>query len=89
MIVSLTNFDSFKPRAVHKEVSRLTVDRGEMQKKKSLKTKLSQFNDKKFYFSNRVTTLPLYHPILKDQAKYKKEWVKKLEGILGMKKRHC
>ena len=35
MIVSLTNFDSFKPRAVHKEVSRLTVDRGEMQKKRN------------------------------------------------------
>lgn len=39
MIVSLTNFGSFKPRAVHKEVSRLTVDRGEMQKKEIIKHK--------------------------------------------------
>ena len=65
-IVSLTNFDYFKKKtAEYKEVFRLPVDHGQMQKKTSLKTRLSQFNDKRFYFSNGVT-LPLHHPLLKD-----------------------
>ena len=39
-IVLLTNFDYFeKPPADYKEVARLTVDQGEIQKKTLLKTK--------------------------------------------------
>ena len=65
-IISLTNFDYFqKPPAEYKEVARLTVDKDEMQKKTLLKTKFSQFNDKRFYFSNGVISLPLFHPLLK------------------------
>ena len=55
-IVSLTNFDYFqKPRAEYKEVARLTLGKGKMQKKTTLKTKCSQFNDKRLYFSNLTT----------------------------------
>ena len=55
-IVSLANFDYFqKPPAEYKEVARLTLDKGKMQKKTSLKTKCSQFNDKRFYFSDLTT----------------------------------
>ena len=72
-IVPLTNFYFFKkPPAEYKEVSRLTVNKGEMQKKTSLKTKFFQFNNKRFYFSNGITSLPLYHPLLKEKAEYKK-----------------
>ena len=72
-IVSLTNFDYFeKLPANYKEVAKLTVDQGAMQKKTSLKTRFSQFNDKRFYFSNGVTSLLLFYPLLKDQAEYKK-----------------
>ena len=63
----------------YKEVARLTVDQGEMQKKTLLKTKFSQFNDKRFYFSNGATSLPLFHPLLKDQAEYKKSKGQKIE----------
>ena len=44
-----------------------------MQKETSLKSKFSQFNDKRFYFSNGVTSLRLFHSLLKDQAEYKKK----------------
>ena len=63
-IVSLTNFDFFeKPPAEYKEVSSLTVDRGKMQKETLLKTKFFQFNDKKFYFFDGITSLPVSHPL--------------------------
>ena len=80
-IVSITNLDHFqKPAAEHKEVGRLTVNRGEVQKETSLKNKFSQFNDKRFYFSNGVTSLRLFHSLLKDQAEYKKNKGKKSEN---------
>ena len=67
-IVSLANFDYFqKPLAEYKDVTKLTVDNSEMQKKTSLKTKFSQFNDKRFYSSNKVISLPLFHLLLKEQ----------------------
>ena len=66
-IVSLANFDYFqKPPAEFKEVARLTVDKGDIQKETSLKTEFSQFNDKRFYFSNGVTSLHLFYPLLKE-----------------------
>ena len=72
-IVSITNLEHFeKPELEYKEVARLTVDQGEMQKKTSLRCKFSQFNDKRFYFSNGVVSLALFHPLLKDQVIYKK-----------------
>ena len=50
-ITSLTNFDTFeKPPGECKEVSRLTVCHREMQKKTCIKTKTSQFNNKRFFF---------------------------------------
>ena len=80
MIVSLTNFDYFeKAPADYKKVARLTVDQGEMQKKTSLKTKFSLFNDKRFYFSDSVTSLPLFHSLLKDQTEHKKRMDQKIE----------
>ena len=52
-LVSLTNFDTFeKLPADFKEISRLTVFQGEMQKKTVTKTKFSQFNDRRFCFSH-------------------------------------
>ena len=79
-IVSLTNFDFFeKPPAEYKEVSRLTVDRGKMQKETLLKTKFFQFNDKKFYFFDGITSLPVSHPLLKELAEYKKKMGQRIE----------
>ena len=48
-ITSLTNFDAFeKPPADYKEVSRLTVFQGEMQKKNALKQNVLKFS--RFFF---------------------------------------
>lgn len=59
-IVSLNNCDTFiKPPADFKEVSRLTLADGETQQEKVVKTKFSQFNDKRFYFSGGITSLPV------------------------------
>ena len=59
-LVSLNNFETFtKPAADFKEVSRLAVFQGEMQKKTVIKTKFSEFNDKRFYFLRGIMSLPL------------------------------
>ena len=79
-IVSITNLEHFKkPKVEYKEVARLTVDQGEVQKKTSPRCKFSQFNDTRFYFSNGLVSLPLFHPLLKDQTIYKKNKGKKIE----------
>ena len=68
-IVSLANFNYFQKHLdEYKEVAGLTVDKDEMQKKTLLKTTFSQFNNKRFYYLNGVTSLPLFHPILKEQG---------------------
>ena len=73
-INSLVNFDTFeKPLAEYKQVSRLTVDKGEMVKKKVTKTKFLQLNDKRFYFPNGVHSLLFGHRNLKEIDKFKKE----------------
>ena len=73
-LVSSANFDTFeKPPANYKEVPRLTVFQGKMQKKTVSKTKFSQFNDKRFYFFDGITSLPLSHPYLKEPVEFKKK----------------
>lgn len=80
-IVSITNLDNFqKPPAEYKKGARLTINQGEMQKETSLGSKFSQVNDKRFYFSNGITSLPIFHPLLKNQAEYKKNKGKKIEN---------
>ena len=70
-LVSLTNFDTFeKSSADYKEVSCLTVFKGEMQKKTVIKTKFFQFNNKSFYFSDGITSLPLSHLYLKKMVEF-------------------
>ena len=54
-----------KNKGMKKVVARLTVGKGEMQKKTSLKTKFSQFMDKRFHLS-----LHLFHPLLKEQEDF-------------------
>lgn len=72
-IVSLTNFNYFEKAQVdYKEVARLTLNQGDMQKKTLLKSFFSQFTDKRFYFSDAITSLPLFHLLLKVQAEHKK-----------------
>ena len=71
-ITSLINFDTFKKTpADYKEVSRLTVSEGEMQKKTVAKSKFSQINDKRFYFADAITSLPLSHSHLQELVDFK------------------
>ena len=74
-IKSWVDFDTFeKPLAEFQQGARLTVDKGEMVKKALVKTKFSQLNDKRFYFSNGVLSLPFRHLNLRkiDDSKKRK-----------------
>lgn len=42
-----------------------------------IKTKFSQINNKRFYFLNGITTLPIGHPSLSTLTKHKEEKGKK------------
>ena len=87
-IKSLVNFDAFeKPPTEVKQVSKLTVNKGEMVKKTVKKTKLSQLNDKRFYFQNGILSLPFGHQNLKEMDDFKQERARKLKNIFGKKKR--
>lgn len=46
---------------------------GEMQQKYVIKTRFSQFSDKRFYFLDGITSLLLPHPYLNEFDKYKKQ----------------
>ena len=69
---------SYKLCSDFKEVSRLTVLDGEMQKKTVVKSKLSQINYKRFYFADGITSSQLSHPHLHELVDFK---VKKGQGI--------
>ena len=71
-IKSLVNFETFeKPPLDQKQVSRFSVAQGEMVKKTVVKSKFSQFNDKRFYFPDGVVFLPSAHPNLSKIDKFK------------------
>ena len=72
-IVSLTNFVFENSPGENKEVSRLTVHQGETHKRTLVKTKFSQFNKKRFYFSNGITSLSLSHSCDKELSEYPKK----------------
>ena len=84
-LVSLKNFDTFeKLLPIIEKVSPLTVFQGEMQKKTVTKTTFSQFNDKRFYFSDEITSLSLSHPYLKELVEFKtKDGAQNREILLG------
>ena len=83
----MVNFDTFeKSAAEFKEVSRLTVDHGEMVKKTVIKTKFSQLNDKRFYFPDSVLSLPYGHPNLKEIYAFKQEKGQKIEKYFWKEK---
>ena len=44
-----------------------------MEKQIVQKSKFEQINDTRFYFSDRVVSLPILHPCLKTLIKYKDE----------------
>ena len=86
-ILALNDCDLLeKPKADRKQVSRLTVIDSEMQQKAVTKTKCSQFNDKRFYFSDGITSLPLSHPYLQDLNDYKEKNAQRIEKYFWQKK---
>ena len=83
-ILALNDCDVIeKPKTDIKQVQRLTVIDGEMQQRTVTKTIFFQFDDKRFYFSDCITLLPLSHSFLQD-LKYPKE-----EKVKGYKKSFC
>ena len=77
---SLVNFDTIEKLAAEfKEVSHFTIDHREMVKKTVIKTKFSQLNNSRFYFSDSIFALPYGHPSLKEIDDFKQEKGQKIE----------
>lgn len=60
-----------------------------MVKKTVTKNKLSQLNDKRFYFADGIVSLPLHHPSLAKIDKFKRKKSKELKNISGKRKSTC
>ena len=69
------------------EVSRLTIfSRRDAEKQTCIKTKFSQFNGKRLYFSDGINSLPLSHPYLEELAEYEREMAEKIEKYFSDEK---
>ena len=76
-ITSLVNFSPYKKAPLDsKQVSRFSVFGSEMVKVTVTKYKFSQLNDKRFYFPDRIVSLPLPHPILAEIDDFKQKRTK-------------
>ena len=85
----MVNFEtSEQPPPDQKQVSRITVDHGEMVKKTSIKSKFSQLNDKRFYFPEGVVSQPFGHPNLKEIDEFKKQKGQKIEKYFWEEKEY-
>ena len=96
-IKSFISSETFeKPLVTRKEVSRLSVSKGVMVKKTVIESKLSQLNDKRFYFLDGIVSLPFEHKNLKEIDDFKKQKGKKIDKyfweekdvLLNMEKKH-
>ena len=86
-ILALNDCDFFeKPKVVTKQVPRLTVIDSEMQQITLTKTKFSQFKDKRFYFSDAITSLPLSHSYLQDFINCKEKKGQRIEKYFWQEK---
>ena len=95
-IKPLFDFETYvKPKKHTKPVVRISVKKGEITTHKIIKTKLSQLNDKRFYFPNAIISLPFEHECLQEIDKFKKnkgqriEWyfLKEKEKLLELEKK--
>ena len=50
------------------------------------KSKFSQINDKRYYFSDGIVSLSFSHPVLTDINKFKREKQQKVESVLLVEK---
>ena len=86
-IKSLKKFETYEnPKNDYKDVMRFAVKKGEMYTTKVVKTKFSQLNDKRFYFSNSILSLRFGHPSLKELDEYKNEKGQKIEKYFWQEK---
>ena len=60
----------------------LTVLYREMQKKSVIKSKFSQTNDKRLYFADEITSLPLFLPDPKELTKLKRKVGQRIDIFL-------
>ena len=58
------------------------------KKTTAMKTKFSQMNDKRYYYLNGVTSLPIEHPYLNDITAHKEKKGQKIEKYFEQKKKN-
>ena len=85
----LFHFDTYvKPKVDNKQVVRISVKKGEMTTYRITKSKFSQLNDKRFYFSNAIISLPFGHQVLNEIDQYRKNQGQRIEKYFLQKKEH-
>ena len=66
--------------------NRFAIKQNEMVLKKIEKLKFAQINDKRYYFSDGIVSLPFSHPLLHEINQFKKEKKQKIELYLQEEK---
>ena len=85
-IKPLYDFDTYKkPKADSKNLVRISVKRGEMTTY-TIKKKISQLNDKRFYFPSGIISLPFRHKYLEEIDDYKNEKGQRTEKYFSKEK---
>ena len=70
-VSQIENFDILQNE--YCEQQRFSIVGGEMQKTSIMKTKFSHTNDKRFYYLNGITSLPIGHSLLNNLMNDKKQ----------------
>ena len=71
-----------------KDVVRISVKKGEMTTHKIRKSKFSQLNDKRFYFTNAVVSAPFGHLSLNKLMNIKKIKGAESKNTFGQRKKN-
>ena len=86
-INSLKEIKTFGQLPVEKQKQkRFTIKNNEMILEEIEKSKFVQINDKRYYFSDGIVSLPFSHPYLLDIVQFKRDKKRKLESLLQEEK---
>ena len=86
-INSLKEIKTFGQLPVEKQKQkRFTIKNNKMILEEIEKSKFVQINDKRYYFSDGIVSLPFSHPYLLDIVQFKRDKKRKLESLLQEEK---
>ena len=84
-LADLNEFSKFLKKPKKIEQKRFQIINDSMQMKSVSKIQFGQLNDKRFYFSNGLISLPYGHPYLQDFCLNLATWLKKFFLVILLK----